>query len=259
MNTNSSTAIQLPLKLQWRLAGKRDVDRVHQIHREALNGLPPGMVRPDQIFQFERHIGPDGLIVCCTANSEHMIAYGVLGIRSKTTTHLADLLGLNHAERARFAILDGVAALTSWRGLSLHQESIVQRVNHARAAQRTLIGATVAPSNTISMNSMLKAGFTIVDYGLIYDGLERLILKRDLTAAPAVWRPVTTIKAADALAHRRALAMGLQGYSCSRTKQGEWQVQYGIAESLTRSQSCASFPMSAGARDLAVAAHQSSH
>ena len=110
MNTNSSTAIQLPLKLQWRLGGKRDVSRVHQIHREALNGLPPGMVRPDDISQFVRHTGPAGLIVCCAANGEHMIAYGVLGIRSDTTTHLADLLDLDYAERARFAILDGVAA-----------------------------------------------------------------------------------------------------------------------------------------------------
>jgi hypothetical protein len=233
MHTNSSTAIQLPLKLQWRLAKKADVPRIHEIHCEARSGLPIGMVRGDERSHFEQHTGQQGLILCCTANSEHMIAYGVLGIFSDTTTHLADLLGLDSADRARFAILDGVAALKSWRGLNLHQQAIVQRLHHARLAQRSLIGATVAPANTVSLNGMLKAGFAITDYALIYDGLERLILKRDLHAMQFLWRSVTTIKASDAVAHRRALAQGLQGFACCRTQSGEWQVQYGTAESDT--------------------------
>ena len=233
MNTNSSSAIQLPLKLQWRLATKADVNRLHEIHLEALNGLPAGMVRPDDITQFQQHTGRQGLTLCCTANGDHMIAYGVLGICSSTATHLADLLQLDHTERARFAILDGVAALKSWRGLNLHQESINERLRHAQKAQRTLIGATVAPSNTVSMNGMLKAGFAITDFAMVYDGLERLILKRDLNAAHTDWRTVTTIKAADAVAHRRAMAQGLQGFACSRTQAGEWQVQYGFPESDT--------------------------
>ena len=182
MNTSVAPAINFAPKLQWRLAHETDVAAIHGIHMEALIGLAPGLVRADDLAHFERHTRRDGVILGCSNGAHEMIAYGVLGIDSATCAHLADLCALDPAERARFAILDGVAALQSCRGLRLHQQSIAQRLDYARRVGRTLIGATVAPRNTVSLHGLLKAKFEIKGFAVVYDGLDRLILTRDLEA-----------------------------------------------------------------------------
>ena len=194
------------------------------IHRAAIAPAPAGLVRPDPLSHFENHTGRDGVILACMRGAGQMVGYGVLGIDSPTAVHLADLLG---ADAARFAILDGAAALPEWRGYGLHQAAIAERIACASARGRTLIGATVAPRNLRSLCSMFRAGFTVHAAGLMYGGLERLLLLRDTLndAQPAA--PVLRVDAGDFCAHQAALAAGLAGLDLRQEPGGAWRVGYG--------------------------------
>lgn len=156
-----------------------------------------------------------------------MVAYAILGTTSKNSDHLAELMGVSHAERTKFAILDGVATRPEWRGFRLHQASITERICHAKRIQRTLIGATVSPKNYASLRGLLSSGFIIGGYALVYGGLERLLLKRDLNVETVIWRPGHSVDASDVNAHCAALANGFFGYACNEASDGNWHVDYG--------------------------------
>jgi GNAT superfamily N-acetyltransferase len=185
---------------------------------------PSGMVRPDPLSHFENHIERDGVTLGCFLDSGQLVGYGVLGIDSPMARHLAALLG---ADAARFALLDGAAVLDEWRGSGVHQGAIEQRIAHAATAGRSLIGATVSPHNLRAMHSMFRAGFTIDACGLLYGGLERLLVRRDTLAPGPRFEPVVTVEAMNYPGHRAALADHLTGYAMQRDAGANWSVSYG--------------------------------
>jgi hypothetical protein len=181
-------------------------------------------VRPDPPGHFEAHTGRDGVTLACTSASGAMVAYGVLGMDSAMAAHLAGLLG---DAPGRFAVLDGAAALPQWRGYGLHQAAIDQRVRHAAACARTIIGATVSPHNLRALRSMLHAGFTIGGAALMYGGLERLLMRRDTLAPARGFAVERMVPAADMAGHQNALGDGLLGFALHQHTGGAWSVCYG--------------------------------
>ena len=206
----------------WRRTS--DPAAIHAIHCAAMARAPSGMVRSDPLSHFENHIERDGLTLGCFLGSGQMVGYGVLGIDSPMASHLAAMLD---ADAARFALLDGAAVLDEWRGCGVHQGAIEQRIAHAAAAGRSLIGATVSPHNLRAMHSMFRAGFTIDACGLLYGGLERLLVRRDTLAPAPRFDIVLTVAATDYAGHRAALADHLTGYALQRDAGAGWSVSYG--------------------------------
>jgi hypothetical protein len=228
MNTTVHADLPAAPQFYWHVADMSDAREAHRIHCEALQGSAQGLVRADGLAHFERHTGADGVMVCCRSPSQEMVAYAILGTHSHNADHLAGLMGISSAQRTRFAILDGVATRPAWRGFHLHQASIMERISHARTIQRTLLAATVSPNNWFSLRGLLDAGFTVSGFAVVYGGLDRLLLMRNLEVHAVAWRPAYSVTSDDIAAHQAALAGGLLGYACSEMGSKQWQVQYGM-------------------------------
>lgn len=210
----------------WRTIAPEEAALVHALHLRIIADTPAGMVRPDPLSHFEQHTRALGRILGCFAGQE-LVAYGVLGVGSATVRHLAELLALNAADSARLCALDGAASLPAWRGRRLHGAAIAERGELARALGHTLVAATVAPENLRSLRGLLKEGYTIQRYALVYGGLARLVTTRDLLRPVRDWTLVTRVPLADHPGHQRALADGLTGYGCWRDTELNWHIQYG--------------------------------
>lgn len=216
------------LVFSWRIVRPDEAADVHALHTTVLAATPSGMVRPDQLAHFELHTQAQGRILGCYADGE-LVAYGVLGMDSHTVDHLAALLEANAAQRARMCVLDGAASLPEWRGRSLHCVAIAERMALGLSLDRTLVAATVAPENMRSLRGLLKEGFTIRRYALVYGGLPRLIVQNDLASQAPAWRKQCHVAAGDHAGHRRALAEGLIGHGCWQDEETRWHVDYGQA------------------------------
>ncbi len=201
-----------------------DAVRLHAIHSEVIARTPDGMVRLDSLEFFQQHVQARGVILGCFLDDEQMIAYGVLSMHAPVVDHLAAILD---ADRSRFCVLDGASAQPTWRGQSLHQAAIEQRFLHASALGRTLIGATVAPHNLRALRSLFHAKLEVHAYGLMYGGMVRLIVKRDLALPVPDWRRVCQVDVSDHAGLQAALADGLVGHACSQHAKGSWQIDFG--------------------------------
>lgn len=210
----------------WRTLRADEARAVHALHCHVAALTPAGMVRPDRLEHFERHMVRCGRILGCFADGE-LVAYGVLGLDSPTVDHMADLLALDAAERARLCVLDGAASLPQWRGRRLHCAGIEQRMALGRELGRTLVSATVAPENMRSLRGLMQEGFSVRRYALVYGGLARLVVQRDLLLpmAPCVAARVR-VAAADHAGHQRALAQGLDGMHCWQDAAQRWWIDY---------------------------------
>lgn len=216
-----------PIAAHWRIVHEEEANLVHAVHLDALNGVDAGLVRPDTLAHFIQHIGSDGVVIGGFLDRIGMIAYGVLGISSETAHHMAHILGVAIADRSRFCILDGAASLPAWRGHGLHRDLIRERVKCARTLDRTLFGATVSPANITSLRGLLEAKFQIAAFAMLYGGMDRLVLIRDLHADNRRWVLRHKVPVTDVLAHQAALAEGLTGFACEETGKDIWHVHYG--------------------------------
>lgn len=214
--------------LAWRLMRQDEAPLVHRLHRTVLAHVPPGMVRQDELGHFERHAAAQGRILCCYADGD-LVAYGVLGMDSHAVDHMAELLGAGPAGRARMCVLDGAASLPEWRGRRLHCAAIEERIALGRELGRTLVAATVAPENMRSLRGLLLEGFSVRGYAIVYGGLARLLVQRDLLLPAAEWRAHRRVAHGDHEGHRRALAEGLHGFHCWQDEHERWFVEYGLA------------------------------
>jgi hypothetical protein len=212
--------------LAWRTMRAEEAQAIHALHTHVVSLTPAGMVRPDRLEHFERHVAECGRILGCFADGE-LVAYGVLGLDSPTVDHMAELLYLTARERSRLGVLVGAASLPEWRGRRLHCAGIAERTALGRELGRTLVSATVAPENMRSLRGLLKEGFTVRRYAIVYGGLARLVVQRDLLApAPQPVEAKVHVAAADHEGHRRALAEGLQGCHCWQDAAQQWFVDY---------------------------------
>ncbi|NRR34056.1 hypothetical protein HSX11_28155 [Oxalobacteraceae bacterium] len=212
--------------LRWRTLRAGEAASVHALHQAVLAGTPSGMVRPDPLSHFERHIADHGCILGCFAD-EDLVAYGVLGVRSPTAHHLAELLELSPADAARTCVLDGAATRPAWRGLSLHVTLIAERLALAHSMGLTMVTATVAPENMRSLRGLLRENFSIHGYALVYGGLPRLLVRHDTAAPLPRWETVLSVPPADHAGHLKALAQGLRGFDSRKDEENRWFIDYG--------------------------------
>jgi hypothetical protein len=211
---------------RWRPLRLEEGVAAWALHAQVFAATPAGMVRPDSLAHFEQHIHTLGRILGCFAGDQ-LVAYGVLGIRSETVTHLGGLLALDQADRLRACALDGATSLPQWRGHSLHGAAIAERGELARALGRTLALATVAPENMRSLRGLLLHGYAIHGYATLYGGLPRLLMVRDLLLPRQQWRQEVRVAAADHVGHRMALSEGLIGFGCQQDHAKAWHIEYG--------------------------------
>lgn len=211
----------------WRTMRADEAVAVHALHAHVASLTPAGMVRPDRLDHFEKHVAECGRILGCFADGE-LVAYGVLGLDSPTVDHMAELLDLDAAGRARMCVLDGAASLPEWRGRRLHCAGIEERMALGKELGRTLVSATVAPENMRSLRGLLLEGFVVRRYAIVYGGLARLVVQRDwLAPAPSFGEARLRVSAGDHQGHRQALAEGLVGYRCWQDGAQQWFVDYG--------------------------------
>jgi GNAT superfamily N-acetyltransferase len=212
-----------PAHLTWRVTS--DAARVHALHRAILANTPAGMVRPDPLAHFEAHTGACGQTLACFDHDGALAGYGILGLASPTVVHLAQLLS---AEAARVAVLDGAAALPEWRGHGLHRRLVALRIELARTLGRSVVVASVAPANIRSLRGLLDSGMLVRRFAMLYGGLPRLVLQRELARSPPPPVAQLSVPARDAAAHRSAIDAGLTGYACRQSADGAWLVDYGL-------------------------------
>lgn len=212
--------------LTWRALAAHEAAQAHALHARVAAALAPGTVRPDSLAHFEAHIARRGRILGAFANGE-LVAYGVLGLDPGGVAHMGALIGARQGELARLCLFDGAAALPRWRGQHLHRAVIAARAALAATLGRTLLLATVAPNNLPSLRGLLGEGFAIRGCALVYGGLERLLVLRDLERAAPAWRAMRRVRADDYGAHRAALADGLFGFGYAEDEAGGGCVVYG--------------------------------
>ncbi len=226
------------LQFSWRRLQASEAGLAHGVHLLAIADQAFGLVRPDELPHFVAHTdagGQAGVIIGCFCHAAaitaglagKMVAYGVLGMNSATSAHMADLLNVPPSANGRFAILDGVACLPAWRGYGLHRDSIQARLTHAHSLGRTLIGATVSPENTVSLRGLMEAGFLVTNFAMMYGGLARFILQKNLELPAAAWSLEQKIDTCNRSAHQAALALGLSAFACGQAGSGNWQLHYG--------------------------------
>lgn len=214
--------------LHWRQVQPEEALYVYRLHLKATADAPPGLVRPDTLAYFQQHLAHFGYIIAAFNEDAEMLAYGVLSLGSPLVAQIAKHLALDAAQAAQLVFLDGAATHPDWRGQSLHQRLIEERIQLAKRLGCELVASTVAPTNRASLRNLLAAGLGIRRFGWLYGGLPRFIVLRepcDSVKPQAVRR----VMLEDLEGHQAALAVGLLGFACQPLpEQRGWQVLYGL-------------------------------
>ncbi len=205
----------------------QDAQAVHRLHRSAVAKAWSGQVRPETVEHFAAHQGSAGSIVANYNASGQLVAYGVLALVMPIVSRFAALLG---ADPARVCVLDGCAVDQDWRGHRLHEAAIVERLRLATALGRPAAVATVAPQNLPSLRSLLRAGFEVRRFALLYGGLPRFVLYRP--AEPRLAAPPCELRLSmhDVGRHQQALAAGWVGHACCQSPDGDWCLDYASSD-----------------------------
>ncbi len=215
-------------RVQWRTLGSGEAGLAYGLHLSATKSMQPGLVRLDDPDHFVRHAGEEGVIVGGFVKNEGLVAYGVMGVSSRTVDHMAQILRVDDKDRSRFGILDGAAVSPAWRGRGLHRKLIRARLRLASARNYSLIGSTVAPANVASLCGLLEENFRVCAFSELYGGQARLILEYDTLATKPQWALHRKVLSTDITGHQLALDAGLAGFTCSRGNGGAMLIHYGV-------------------------------
>jgi GNAT superfamily N-acetyltransferase len=212
--------------MSFRLLSSTDVESALAIHESAAGRLTNDMVRRESRDDLRRQID-DGFVIGALTDDSALIAYATLSVLPEANGELAKLLDLDDGECSRFCVLDGVAVLPAWQRKGVHELLIRERLCYARDLGRDLIGVTVSPRNTRSLQNLLASGFRIARGAMLYGGFERLILVRDMR-----WMPLQIVGVQSAIADNfkqslDAIRKGLFGFSLTWNDHGEAIIQYG--------------------------------
>ena len=230
------TSLAQDLAFSW--SHTSDSGAVHALHQRAIATEPAGLVRSDTLDHFTHYHGDLGRLVGCFRADGALVAYGALALELPVVTELGSLLGV---DAATLCVLDGSAVDPDWRGRRLQEVAIGERLRHANALGRSRAAATVAPLNIYSLGGLLRMGFEVRGFALLYGRLPRFVVCRSVTAdlfrphsqkhagldKVRTWgSPVLSLALDDLSAHQAALADGLVGYACRKSPQQVWHVDY---------------------------------
>lgn len=177
----------LPAGLRWRILGPADLERVEALHREALSGLAPSVVKPETHDFLESILRGRGRAVGIEDDREQLVAYGFLQHDLLPSDDPRAALGLPAA--APMAKLAGAAVAPDRRGAGLQRLLIRARVSVADPRQ--YLFATASPLNPASWISLLDEGFAIRRLEYRYGGHARFLHVRAPQADTAVLKGET--------------------------------------------------------------------
>ena len=194
--------------LCWRILGPHDLARVEALHRAAVAGLAPRVVKPETHAFLASILGGRGRAVGIEADTGQLIAYGFLQHSLLPEDDPRPRLGL--APSAPIAKLAGAAVAREYRGSGLQRTLIRARV--ALADPRCTLFATASPDNRASWINLLAEGFTIRRLEYRYGGHPRFLHVRTPGASPAYTpEPPTDVPADDLATHEALLGDGWHG------------------------------------------------
>lgn len=204
----------LPAGLRWRLLGPHDLGRVESLHREAVAGLAPRVVKPETHAFLASILGGRGRAVGIEAGAGELIAYGFLQHALLPDDDPRPHLGL--APTTPIAKLAGAAVAADYRGAGLQRRLIEARVSLAEP--RCALFATASPDNAASWINLLAEGFWIRRLEYRYGGHPRFLQVRTPGPAPAFTPQPPRDVPTDALAtHEALLAEGWCGVEAMGT------------------------------------------
>jgi GNAT superfamily N-acetyltransferase len=213
--------------ISFRLLTSTDVEAALTVHEMAAGRLTNDMVRRESRDDLCQQIN-DGFVIGAVAKEDGaLVAYGALAVLAESTGELAELLELDDRDRSRFCVLDGVAVLPEWQRRGVHELLIRERLCYARDLARDLVGVTVSPRNTRSLQNLLASNFRIARGGMLYGGFERLVLLRDMRWMQNQFVGVQTAIADNFKQSLDAIRKGLFGFSLTWNDHGEAVIQYG--------------------------------
>lgn len=197
-----------------RLVGADGVEAVVALHELVVASLPAGVVRRDGAAFFHGVLARGDSILGVEVEGR-LVAYAVLSLAAEGQREYGRLLGIDPAEWADVACLDGVSVHPHWRGNGLQRRLAGWRIAMARAAGRRHVCATAAPANHVSWSDLLDLGMRVRAAGQFYGGFDRYVLHFDHdAAAPPAPDPAASlcIAAGDFAAAGRLLADGYMGW-----------------------------------------------
>ena len=198
----------LPAGLRWQLLGLHDLARVESLHRTAVAGLAPRVVKPETHTFLASILGGRGRAVGIETDAGELIAYGFLQHALLPEDDPRPHLGL--APSAPIAKLAGAAVARAYRGVGLQRRLIEARV--ALAEPHCTLFATASPDNAASWINLLAERFWIRRLEYRYGGHPRFLHVRTPGAAPAFTqeRP-RDVPTEDLATHEALLADGWCG------------------------------------------------
>lgn len=168
-----------PSTLVWRRLGPSDLDAVERLHRQALRGTGPDIVKPETPDFFARLLGGRGAGIG-VFDDAHLIAYGLIQHDLPAYDDPRPLVGA--APGVAVVKLSGASVDPAYRGRGLQRALIAARVTLAREnadGALPLLFSTSAPANVPSWTNLLSERFAVRAVKLYYGGHPRYVMVRE--------------------------------------------------------------------------------
>lgn len=169
----------LPPGLRWRVLGAGDIDPVERLHRAALAGVSPSIVKPETHGFLASILNGRGRAIGLEDVGGSLVAYGFLQQDLLPEDDPREKLGLTAS--TPIAKLAGVAVTPERRGAGLQRLIIRARV--AIADRQQVLFSTASPLNPASWISLLDEGFLIRRLEYRYGGHARFLHVREPNGA----------------------------------------------------------------------------
>lgn len=198
-----------------------DLEELFTLHQKVVGALPrPDIFRADQLDFMEQNISRRGATVG-TFVADKMVGYAVVSFPKHDRDNLGELAGLDGSESLRVAHFDGAAVDQNYRGSELHRFMNRIRGQYAILAGYHHLMGTVSPYNPYSLGNHLSAGFSVVNFAVKYETMDRLIIYRD---AHKPYLETTdremSVDLLDIQSLKSYLKQGFIGKSLEKTKEG---------------------------------------
>ncbi len=202
----------LPAGLAWRMQGPADLGQVESVHRRAVEGVPPVVVKHFTRAFLHGFLAGRGVVPGIETSGGELVGFGLLQHDLLPDDDPRPHLGLS--QRPPLAKLAGAAVLPEKQGEGLQRLLIRARI--ALAEPGKLLFSTASPVNPASWKSLLSEGFLIRHFEYPYGGLPRFVLVRLPLADNAdIALEYQDIASEDIPAHERALRDGWVGVASS--------------------------------------------
>lgn len=202
----------------WRLLAPSEQAAIDALHRRALGGAGPDVVKPEKPDFFARILGGGGWVIG-VFDADRLVAYGIVQHALPESDDPRALIGVSpDVLRVKLA---GASVDPDLRGQGLQRALIAARVQLARSAfpgHPMVLYSTSAPANFPSWSNLMAEGFMVRAVKLYYGGHPRYVMVHE----DGEWQrgAEMTLDPADLDLQRRLLSEGWRGIGASKTDEG---------------------------------------